>query len=55
MPPDSPPTPSGTTSSFSNMLNEKLNRLRKAGKPTSLDEIRSIAKKKGYTKAAYSY
>jgi hypothetical protein len=55
MPPDSPPTPSGTTSTDSNMLNEKLKRMKKKGMPTSLDEVRAMAKAKGYTKAGYSY
>lgn len=42
-----------TAANFSNMLNEKLTKMRKKGQPTSMGELRDMAKKKGYSKAAY--
>lgn len=53
--PDAQANPTGTKSTNSNMLNEKLKRLKKRGQPSSLDEIKQMAKAKGYKKAEYSY
>lgn len=47
------PTPSGTTSTYSNMLNEKTKT--KRAKPKSFDDLRGIMKEKGISKATYSY